>query len=70
MHLPLYSPGVSQDQEIVKSRSLITILLAYDYRVVLETVWFLIINVTTGYIFIHWTFEWPNEPGMAQRFMW
>lgn len=70
MHLPLYSPGVSQDQEIAKSRSLIKMLLAYDYRVILETIWFLIINATTGYIFIHWTFEWPNEPGMAQRFMW
>lgn len=42
----------------------------YDYRLWLETVWFLGINVVTGYIFLYWGFEWPQEPGMVQRFMW
>lgn len=36
----------------------------------LETAWFLIISFTTGYIFLYWGFEWPQEPGRVQRFMW
>jgi len=42
----------------------------YDYRLWLETAWFLVINAVTGYIFLYWGFEWPQEPGMVQRFMW
>lgn len=70
MHLPLYSPGEAQDKQIAKSGSLKAILAIYDYRVIVETLWFLVINAVTGYIFIYWTFEWPSEPGKAQRFMW
>ena len=36
----------------------------------LETAWFLAINLATGYIFLYWGFEWPQEPGKVQRFMW
>ncbi|KAJ5112528.1 Dol-P-Glc:Glc(2)Man(9)GlcNAc(2)-PP-Dol alpha-1-2-glucosyltransferase [Penicillium argentinense] len=36
----------------------------------LETVWFITINVVTGYVFLHKGFEWPQEPGKTQRFMW
>lgn len=36
----------------------------------LETFWFLVINIVTGYIFLTKTFEWPQEPGLKQRFMW
>jgi alpha-1,2-glucosyltransferase len=42
----------------------------HDYRLWLETAWFLLINVVTGYIFLHRGFEWPQEPGKVQRFMW
>ncbi|KAJ5816229.1 Glycosyltransferase ALG10 [Penicillium robsamsonii] len=35
-----------------------------------ETVWFLIINLITGYVFLYKGFEWPQEPGKLQRFMW
>ncbi|KAF9252482.1 CAZyme family GT59 [Penicillium roqueforti] len=35
-----------------------------------ETVWFLIINLITGYLFLYKGFEWPQEPGKIQRFMW
>jgi alpha-1,2-glucosyltransferase len=35
-----------------------------------ETVWYLAINGMTGYIFLNWTFEWDQEPGAKQRFMW
>lgn len=42
----------------------------HDHRLWLETAWFLVINGVTGYIFLYWTFEWPQEPGTLQRFMW
>ncbi|KAJ5565741.1 Glycosyltransferase ALG10 [Penicillium sp. DV-2018c] len=35
-----------------------------------ETAWFLIINLITGYVFLYKGFEWPQEPGKVQRFMW
>ncbi|MCJ1434610.1 glucosyltransferase [Xylographa pallens] len=42
----------------------------YDYRLVLETLWFLGVNWVVGYIFLHWDFEWVQEKGSVQRFMW
>lgn len=43
---------------------------SYDLRLVLETVWLLAINVGVGYMFLYRTFEWKNEPGNVQRFLW
>ena len=42
----------------------------YDNRLILETIWFMVINVFTGYMFLYQGFEWPQEPGNVQRFMW
>ncbi|KAF2161619.1 glycosyltransferase family 59 protein [Zasmidium cellare ATCC 36951] len=79
MHLPLYTvdehaaSGARSDSSKAKSgkgRTWKAFLEAYDWRVVAETVWFLVINAVTGYIFISWGFEWPQEPGVVQRFMW
>ena len=42
----------------------------YDHRLFLETAWFVLINAATGYIFLCWGFEWKQEPGNVQRFMW
>lgn len=36
----------------------------------LETFWFIAINAVTGYVFLYKGFEWPQEPGKLQRFMW
>jgi alpha-1,2-glucosyltransferase len=36
----------------------------------LETFWFLVINVGTGYMFLYRGFEWQQEKGLVQRFMW
>lgn len=36
----------------------------------LETIWFITINAVTGYVFLYKGFEWPQEPGKVQRFMW
>ncbi|CZR62578.1 related to alpha-1,2 glucosyltransferase/transcriptional activator [Phialocephala subalpina] len=42
----------------------------HDYRLWLETTWFLVINFITGYMFLYRGFEWKQEPGNVQRFMW
>ncbi|KAJ5618232.1 Dol-P-Glc:Glc(2)Man(9)GlcNAc(2)-PP-Dol alpha-1-2-glucosyltransferase [Penicillium herquei] len=36
----------------------------------IETLWFIAINAVTGYMFLYKGFEWPQEPGKIQRFMW
>ena len=40
------------------------------HRLGLETLWFMCVNWLTGYVFLHKGFEWPQEPGIVQRFMW
>ncbi|KAK5171057.1 glucosyltransferase [Saxophila tyrrhenica] len=45
-------------------------LKTVDHRLLLETVWLLLINAGTGYMFLYQGFEWPQEPGRVQRFMW
>lgn len=42
----------------------------HDHRLWLETIWFLGINAVTGYVFLTKGFEWPQEPGLVQRFLW
>ncbi|KAK8127326.1 glycosyltransferase family 59 protein [Apiospora sp. TS-2023a] len=48
----------------------------YDVRLVLESIWFLLINVMTMYIFLTRPFYWKAEDGTlldggnVQRFMW
>ena len=42
----------------------------YDHRLWLETAWFLCINMVIGHVFLYRGFEWPQEPGLVQRFMW
>ncbi|KAH8803160.1 DIE2/ALG10 family-domain-containing protein [Xylogone sp. PMI_703] len=44
--------------------------IARDYQLLLETAWFLVINAGTGYVFLYRGFEWPQEKGNVQRFMW
>lgn len=36
----------------------------------METGWYIIINAVIGYIFLHQGFEWEQEPGTVQRFIW
>ena len=41
-----------------------------DLDLWLETAWFLAINAATCYMFLYRGFEWPQEPGKVQRFLW
>lgn len=68
IHVPLqrYSPA-----EVPKTASTLrTRLAAVDHRLWLETAWLLLINAATGYMFLYRGFEWPQDPGKVQRFMW
>ncbi|KAL1916586.1 uncharacterized protein VTP21DRAFT_5777 [Calcarisporiella thermophila] len=40
------------------------------WRLWLELIMETIVNATVGYIFVYQGFEWPQEPGIVQRFMW
>ena len=37
---------------------------------VIELAWYVVVNVVTGYVFLFRGFEWLQEPGVVQRFMW
>jgi alpha-1,2-glucosyltransferase len=69
LHLPvsptpvIYRKGV-EDKDDLKAR------LAINFPLFLETAWFLLVNVLTGALFLHGGFEWPQEPGKIQRFLW
>jgi alpha-1,2-glucosyltransferase len=47
-----------------------TIAKSYDLRLGLETLWLLAIDCTVTYIFLYRGFEWTDEPGKVQRFLW
>ncbi|KPM45384.1 Dol-P-Glc:Glc(2)Man(9)GlcNAc(2)-PP-Dol alpha-1,2-glucosyltransferase [Neonectria ditissima] len=57
-------------------RKVMKIFETYDLRLVLETGWFITINVVTGYIFLCKPYLWRAEDGTLldegrlQRFMW
>jgi alpha-1,2-glucosyltransferase len=42
----------------------------HDKRLWLETLWFGVVNAGTMWLFLHRGFEWEQEPGSVQRFMW
>ncbi|KAL4979929.1 Dol-P-Glc:Glc(2)Man(9)GlcNAc(2)-PP-Dol alpha-1,2-glucosyltransferase [Aspergillus desertorum] len=44
--------------------------IAMNFPLFLETAWFLLVNVVTGALFLRGGFEWPQEPGKVQRFLW
>ena len=35
-----------------------------------ELGWYVLVNLVTCYMFLYKGFEWPQEPGNVQRFMW
>ena len=69
---PPTTPSSSNRAGSGKAKGIVEKVLysTHDHRLWLETVWLLAINMGTGYIFLKWGFEWPQEPGLVQRFMW
>ena len=78
MQVPISpQPGKSEQDVFWEPRSKIpsraprlVLYAKHDHRLWVETAWFLAINWATGYIFLYWGFEWPQEPGKVQRFLW
>ncbi|QKX60624.1 uncharacterized protein TRUGW13939_07770 [Talaromyces rugulosus] len=71
LHLPrLPTPEVFREQQQREESGLFKAHFATALPQVMETVWFLVINAVTGYVFLYNGFEWPQEPGKIQRFMW
>jgi len=60
-HLYMAQPGRKQMAQALRHQ---------DHRLWLETLWFLFVNLATGYVFLYRGFEWQQEPGNVQRFMW
>jgi alpha-1,2-glucosyltransferase len=55
----------------ISTSTLLTLLTtAAAYSTWLELLWYLLINLVTCYMFLYRGFEWPQEPGDTQRFMW
>ncbi|KJX92790.1 alpha-1,2 glucosyltransferase alg10 like protein [Zymoseptoria brevis] len=79
MHVPLSSPSAGHETAIMRSQGKggkeerlgwRDVLREYDWRVVVETIWLLAVNGITGWVFLKKGFEWPQERGVVQRFMW
>jgi alpha-1,2-glucosyltransferase len=74
LHVPSYShsPHPRKGRQGWNLGAVLTFWLwkGHDYRLWLETIWFLAINAVTGYVFLYRRFEWVQEPGKVQRFMW
>lgn len=61
---------VEREKQRSREPVLFDLLNHGDHRLWLETLWLLIINAATGYMFLYKGFSWPQEPGKVQRFMW
>ncbi len=59
-----------QDQEPAEGIMQRVLKIASANRLWIETVWYLLVNIITCYVFLYRGFEWPQEPGKVQRFMW
>ena len=68
LQVPTASPSASSHQS--SPRHEMKVKFHTKYVLFFETAWFLLINIVTGYIFLHWGFTWPQEEGKVQRFMW
>jgi alpha-1,2-glucosyltransferase len=62
LYLPYHPASLIKDRTSAKS--------SYDMRLVLETLWLLVINAALSYNFLYRAFTWPSEPGSLQRFLW
>ncbi|KAL3417071.1 alpha- glucosyltransferase alg10 [Phlyctema vagabunda] len=67
----LHVPSIARPKSESGSPSLWNrVFVEHDHRLWFETLWFLAVNLVTGYIFLFRGFEWAQEKGNVQRFMW
>lgn len=71
LHLPpAPTPAALRQQRLADENERARADLATNGPKFLETAWFIAINAITGYVFLYKGFEWTQEPGKIQRFMW
>ncbi|KAI9732586.1 MAG: glucosyltransferase [Cirrosporium novae-zelandiae] len=77
LHVPIHHqqllPGkthVGQKKNPTSTPASEGFIRTHDYRLWVETAWYLTVNVVTARIFLAWGFSWPQEPGQVQRFLW
>lgn len=70
LHLPQPTLAMYRDRRLSEGREITHAKLMQNLPLFLETFWFLYVNAVTGYIFLYKGFEWKQEPGKIQRFLW
>lgn len=71
LHLPPQPiPAVYRLNRPEEEKGIVRAQVAAYSPLFLETLWFLAVNAVTGYVFLYKGFEWPQEPGIIQRFLW
>ncbi|CAL5869684.1 uncharacterized protein PFLUO_LOCUS3914 [Penicillium psychrofluorescens] len=71
LHLPpAPTLALARQRRPLEEGEMARVDLATNAPKFLETLWFILINAVTGYVFLYKGFEWPQEPGKIQRFMW
>ena len=70
--MELEKMAVTSDRSPSKFKPMVQPILrtAAAYSDWLELVWYVLVNLVTCYMFLYRGFEWPQEPGNVQRFMW
>ncbi|TDZ34078.1 Dol-P-Glc:Glc(2)Man(9)GlcNAc(2)-PP-Dol alpha-1,2-glucosyltransferase [Colletotrichum trifolii] len=73
---PITHPAVAYLERLPVLGMLVKFGKRFDIRLVLETLWFIVVNVVTMYIFLAKPYKWRDENGRVlengrlQRFMW
>jgi alpha-1,2-glucosyltransferase len=73
MNIPVESPGEdSHGESDAKHKGVVSQTFSWviSNRLWVEMAWYTLINFVTCYVFLYKGFEWPQEPGNVQRFMW
>ncbi|GAB1213618.1 glucosyltransferase [Aspergillus terreus] len=71
LHLPRQPvPQIYREKRPSDGKEALHAAIATNFPLFLETLWFMLVNAVTGYVFLYKGFEWPQEPGKVQRFMW
>lgn len=68
LHVPVNSNGRGKGKG--KGRGVLGCVYVHDWRLWGETGWFVLVGGATGYVFLWRGFEWRQEAGVVQRFMW
>jgi alpha-1,2-glucosyltransferase len=64
-----HKPSESKLQISPTTRQQVLAMLS-QYSPHIELAWYMVINLSTCWMFLYKSFTWPQEPGKEQRFLW